>query len=1020
MQILSVLNSIDGVVVTCGEDTTLLPIFRAVKDPNLSALMIASIDKLEQSFICSALREMMVPSAAEGTKEASLEALCEAVSTKLCKRRCCKCVSAEADPSTCLKPRSAISNAFLSPFQGTATLAMLYGCILDVLKDVNKFYGPMVTVVQHSCSGKTRACMELGMTVCPLIYICYRDNNQDGYPNSAQSSLRAYLLFEADVSPLHPLKVYLRYTSFIVAAILSFRLFWQATAEDNGDDKAIRDHLKRFLNAQLDGSLRSDTERPSPFLEWLYTVARGIEDTLWQKQQTWSYNDWSSLEKCIEIWLEQELPCKYRIPNSRDFYGVIFFDEERIFGRRYTQGNITGNPDLEDEHQTLSVHMQRATRLLRSYRCVSIRSDTTSELDIFRPKPLAVKTIPSARGLIPGVHHCLYYLLLERNLGAADAPMNLGDGNVNHVSYMSRFGAPIWHCLIRAGDTTNILAEAERKLFGGIRIGDPSKDISMELSAACVGATAHLDVASWFTLSSDLVSSHMAQLEYLDRPRRLCLMGYPPDPILAAVATRELLRKEHFAKHMENLSLICHRQFASSGHVTELLSRLLCVMAAYCEPQTDASDVTMTVENFLQCLCPYQSPTLPPRATRLQANASMDATTVMLEGRMNLRQFVPLRNKKELSREALCLGAQRGVGFITANCQEGFDAIIPVVLRNPVAFNPTPAFSSDRSESFVAAEKKAAADTTNTQAGSKAKSDPAPSEPSSSEFSVQSQVTMAISTPQSPSVQRSDTKSHPTEDTANAFTGSMTETHAHGKMRATAHLELSDTERDTANETVSKGPPAWGSNMLQLLPPNPKTLLEDWNKSLLTREDNWSARNGEVTLSSIKAQVDDIQQRESNRRSSKSIVRTTVTDSEPSSSKPFDITPERVTYLALQFKFRSNYENFTGADPLRSFESEENFQKLDQIMPRMVLVMTFTPFRKVEDEQLPPKQRLPSALVDMTSVNPHHHWPADFSDPLERIFEKLCSASPSPPSGDTLYSSQHLPWLYDANLPMGL
>jgi hypothetical protein len=279
---------------------------------------------------------------------------------------------------------------------------------------------------------------------------------------------------------------------------------------------------------------------------------------------------------------------------------------------------------------------------------------------------------------------------------------------------------------------------------------------------------------------------------------------------------------------------------------------------------------------------------------------------------------------------------------------------------------------------------------------------------------------MAISTPQSPLVQQSDAKSHPTEDTANAFTDSMTETHAHGKTRATAPLELSETERDTANETVSKGPPAWGPNILQLLPPNPKTLLEDWNKSLSTREDNWSARNGEVTLSSIKAQVTDIQQRESNRRSSKSIVRTTVTESESSSSKPFDITPERVTYLALQFKFRSKHETFVGADPLRSFESHENSQKLNEIMPRMVLVMTFTPFRKGEDQQLPPKQRLPSALVEMTSVNPHHHWPADVSDPLERIFEKLCVASPSPPSGDTLYSSQHLPWLYDANLPMGL
>eukprot|EP01037_Dinobryon_pediforme_P022161 gene22161-23224_t len=526
-------------------------LFQLAKDPKASAQSFASIGQLEQSFICSALREMMVPSAAEGTKEASLEALCEAVSANLCKPRCCECVRTETDPSICVKPRSAISNAFISPFQGTTTLAMLYGCILDVLRDVNKFYGPMVTVVQHSCSGKTRACMELGMTVCPLIYICYREKNQDGYPNSAQSSLRGYLLFESDVQPLHPLKVYLRYTSFIVAALLSFRLFWQATAEDNGNDKAIRDHLKRFLNAQLDGSLRSDTERSS-LLEWLYTVARGIEEELWQTQKTWSYNDWQSLEKYVEIWLEQELPCNYPIPNSRDFYGVIFFDEERIFGRQYTQGNITDNPDLEVEHQTLSVHMQRATRLLRSYRCVSIRSDTTSELDIFRPKPLALKTIPSARGLIPGVHHCLYYLLLERNLGAADAPMNLGDGNVNHVSYMSRFGAPIWHCLFRASTTTNILAEAERKLFGGIRIGDPSKDISMELSAACVGATAHLDVVSWFTLSSNLVSSHMAQLEHLDRPRQLCLMGYPPDPILAAVATRELLRKGHFAKHMEN------------------------------------------------------------------------------------------------------------------------------------------------------------------------------------------------------------------------------------------------------------------------------------------------------------------------------------------------------------------------------------------------------------------------------------------------------------------------------------
>lgn len=140
----------------------------------------------------------------------------------------------------------------------------------------------------------------------------------------------------------------------------------------------------------------------------------------------------------------------------------------------------------------------------------------------------------------------------------------------------------------------------------------------------------------------------------------------------------------------------------------------------------------------------------------------------MLDGRMNLRQFVPLRSKKELSREALCFGAQRGCGFITANCQEGFDAIIPVVLREPVSFRSTCS-------------------------------------------------PMASSTPHSPAVLSTDAESSLTEDTTNLlpesnakdFSGSQTDTKASEKGEATATstspLEAADTERDIANENVGKG-----------------------------------------------------------------------------------------------------------------------------------------------------------------------------------------------------------------------
>jgi hypothetical protein len=70
------------------------------KDPNVSTHLIVSIVQLEQFSVFSTLREMMVPC----TKEAALEALCEAVSARFRKLRCYNVEISHLDIKSLMSP----------------------------------------------------------------------------------------------------------------------------------------------------------------------------------------------------------------------------------------------------------------------------------------------------------------------------------------------------------------------------------------------------------------------------------------------------------------------------------------------------------------------------------------------------------------------------------------------------------------------------------------------------------------------------------------------------------------------------------------------------------------------------------------------------------------------------------------------------------------------------------------------------------------------------------------------------
>lgn len=913
--------------------------------------IVAMHSEVDQPTMCQTFRKAFVPHGclSEADHEDAYQRVCLKVSKFLKRDRIhCQCMRGAISESLSPLPITPVAAAFKAAFKNAATPKLLLECLHEVQSRRLEYYAPTVTIVQHSCSGKTRTCMELGLTCCPMLYLCFREKHQNGYPTTTDTNLREYLLFgEGADSTLtqSPLEVYLRYAAFCISALLTFRVFWENLSSlcTTDIDSSIRSHLEAFLNAQL--------RKSSSLLTTVAEVAYEIETDLRREFETLLHNpvlQWDAIEATVvQRYLSFPSLC---IPGARKPIGLICIDEEHIFGHWHT---VLNAGKLSVERQSLSIHLQRAMRLLKDHSIAMIRMDTTSKLDVFRPKES--KLSGSSRQMsAEGFGHCIFSLMLSRNIGDSSTLPVARGSLVNTISYMARFGCPYWHSLMESSNrctANDMLETASIKLLASKAA---FTDIPNELtSAAILGATAHLDIVPWMKTSHDLVAGHMAQLQRLRLASGQCVAAYPADCVLAAAAMQQLEVK--LSNHLTNVAKIVSRQLTSKDELVELLGRLVCLLAATC-PVYDSNDPQYSVMNlrtFINRLC----------------GASFESqdtvTTKMMDGIINLRQFVP--TDQPITSYSLCLAAQRGFGFITKVSQDAFDAVIPVVLKHRVDILTKTSAEADSAATLP--------------------SPPAEVSPVASHASVP--VNARTTTPEPPA------------------------TEAGTPVAVSADLQVLKKRRKEEKllGITSITPPPVEATASCRFDLHNSRLKATWTTCLNSPDASKLVQNGELTYEQIM----------STDTSNPATVSWPATDP---GDVDFAFTPEHMTMVAVQTKFRSeNMTTIALEDPLKVFISEHHH--FAQTLPRMALGLLFRPTIEPNVTFESPYQNVgePSGLLITNVRNPHLYLSkAAHREAFDDVLAGLMTYPNKldPPPADARFSETHYAYLKAANTPIAI
>jgi hypothetical protein len=958
------------------------------------------------------------PSSSGGeTKEVLFRRICERVTDGLGWSRSCRCEQAGSDQAT---PSDHFIAAFRKPFKKGQHLALLYQQIQEVFKSSKKVYAPSVSIYQHSGSGKTKTVIELGLCVFPLLYLCFREDGTEGYPSTAASPLRKYLLFDEPSSNEAPvasqLEVYIRYAAFQVASLMLFSRFWSKTSDASGEDVgSFHGRLSVFLNAQLEGSV---DERGSYLLERLHEMSKDIEVWLTKgfgnatkyfdyKNSVWK---WAVVETMARQLLRSYKPSLTKAFPTDRVVGVICFDEESIFRKIYSV-------DQHGTKQTLSMHMLRASRLLTllGTRCCMIRMDTTSAIDAFGPVA-SLKYNTSARLMEPSTQQCIYSLTSARNLGAdEDFERNTDlSQTINTLSYLARFGCPLWHSMLQGNfPCLELVNFAIKKLRGGLsKTPDP---IPLEYSAALFGATISIDVAPYLSLAKDLVSTHMAQLEYWFPNRNFCKVGYPPDAILAVAAAEELFSTENgtFGKHMTNFTSIIDQETVASGEVAERISRLLLLKAASNLPVeiVDAAP-SMTVALFLRYLFGEENED-ELRDSVSTVHPENSSGPAILDGIINLRQFV--RTPSTITRSDVCLAARRGFGYICRRNAVDVDLLIPVILKRPLetfaSGNAAEILSKAKAKAKarVGGKKRNQSDTTGSRKAAKYASSAAPAAPADlpAECDTTDKETgnrggrdQDVANSAAMDIDVDDVA-----DVASVF-GRGSISAASDSSGAEAMGVVSDEAR--ASEGGVGGEADAGHVLSTAESASVAAAAELWTLStcdlsfaeaegeklhLGTNPSMWTATNGEGISLDILQGID---------TAPATVQETSVVFSLMSKTdleeKDHQFSPEYVSYIGIQVKFRSGaMDTLNSFDPLALLEPELVSSEAST-MPRLALNMVFENVMSGQEtgnehyEVLLPATKTrsdPSALTSMSVVNAHRLLDPCFEKPITTLLERV-------------------------------
>lgn len=370
-----------------------------------------------------------------------------------------------------------------------------------------KYHSPYFSVVQSSGFGKTRLMKESALRRINTVYCCLRAENVRGYPQG--NSIVRKFIFDNHLDE-QTLQAFIACT-FIEANQLALKHF-DGTQDGPALAAAISDQLTcddvlcdQFWQSVIGKVLRASDMKNEAFIEMFKKLQRKFSISAYKDRKN------GLIRKGQKPVLISEL--------------LIVFDEAR---------NLF--PNADSEAKTPFFNLRRAFRNLESKNCILVFIDTLSNVaDAANFAPPVVMD-PSYRpgqgyfnALLPPFCEVLSFDVFH--IG------NLDVVNFKLESLIERYkrGRPLWDAIFNEqSEYRKGIEFACYKLLcaqqGTLRSYDsPTMIAILSLRFGIIG----INDAS---ISSNLVSSHMATLIYLDADRTKMYVRYPAEPALMEAA----------------------------------------------------------------------------------------------------------------------------------------------------------------------------------------------------------------------------------------------------------------------------------------------------------------------------------------------------------------------------------------------------------------------------------------------------------------------------------------------------